>query len=51
MLIHRVVELRVRDTVRVTRVKGHADAEMVRATHVRELDKLGKDVFDEAADW
>ena len=43
MLIDRVRELKERDTVRVTKVKGHAGAEMVRVGQVRELDKLGTD--------
>ena len=46
MLIDRVL-----DTVRVTKVKGHADAEMVRVGHARELDNPGNDVADEAADF
>ena len=39
-----------RDTVRVSKVKGHADEEMVRAGGVRELDRLGNNAADEAAD-
>ena len=38
-------------TVRVAKVKGHADAEMVRVGQVRELDYLGNDAADEAADF
>ena len=48
MLIDRVLEQRDRDTDRVTKVKGHADAEIVRVRQVRESDKLGKDAPDEA---
>ena len=51
LLIDRVLEQRRTDTVRVTKVKGHADAEMVRVGQVRELDKLGNDAADEAADF
>ena len=51
MLIEKVLEQRVTDTDRVTKVKGHADAEMVRVGQVRELDKLGNDAVDEAADF
>ena len=51
MLIGRVLEQSERDTVRVTKVKGHADAEMVRVGQVRELDKLGNDAADAAADF
>ena len=51
MLTDRVLELRRRGTVRVTKVKGHVDAEMVRLGQVRELDKLGNDAADEAADF
>ena len=39
------------DAVRVTKVKGHADAETVQVGQVRELDKLGNDAADEAADF
>ena len=36
--VFRLLELRGKDTVRVTKVKWHADAEMVQAGQVRELD-------------
>ena len=42
MLIGRILEQREEHTVRVTKVKGHADEEKVRVGQVRELDKLGK---------
>ena len=44
-------DLRGRDTVRVTKVKGHADEGMVSDGRVRELDRLGNDAVDEAADF
>ena len=39
------------DTVRVTKVKGHADEGMVLDGRVRELDMSGNDAADEAADY
>ena len=39
------------NTVRISKVKGHADEAMVRASTVRGLDKLGNDGADEAADF
>ena len=39
------------DTVRVTKVKGHADDGMVLEDRVREVDKFGNDAADEAADF
>ena len=39
------------DTFRITKVKGHADEGVVLDGRVRELDKLGNDVADEAADF
>ena len=38
-------------TVRVTKVKGHADEDMVFRGRVRELDRLGNNAADEAADF
>ena len=46
MLIGRMLRLGGLDTVRITKVKGHADEGMV----LRELDRLGNDAADEAAD-
>ena len=40
MLIGKIFELRRKDTVRVTKVKEHADEEMVRVGQVRDLDRL-----------
>ena len=49
--VFRSLELRGKDTVRVTKVKWHADAEMVQAGQVREWDRLGIDAAGEAADF
>ena len=51
LLIDRILELRVKGTVRVTKVKEHVDEETVRVGQVRELDKLGNSAADEAADF
>ena len=51
MLIHRILQQREKDTVCVTKVKGHADKEMVRVGQERELDWLGNNAADEAADF
>ena len=51
VLIRRVLDLRGRDTVCITKVKGHADEDMVLDGRVRELDRLGNDAADEAADF
>ena len=39
------------DTVRITKVKGHADEGMVLDGRDREVDRLGNDAADEAADF
>ena len=44
------VHLRCLDTVRITKVLGHADEGMVHDGRVRELDTLGNNAADEAAD-
>ena len=49
ILIRRMLDLRGRNTVRVTNVKGHADEGMVFDGRVRELDRLGNNAADEAA--
>ena len=46
-----MLHLRGLDTVRITKVKGHADQGMVLDGRVRELDRLGNDAADEAADF
>ena len=37
-------------TTAISKVKGHADEGLVRGGHVREADKFGNDMADEAAD-
>ena len=41
LLVGRILEMRGRDTVRISKVKGHADEGMVRDGGVRELDRQG----------
>ena len=50
-LIERMLRLRGLDTVRISKVKGHADEALVRAGAVRGLDKMVNDGADEAADF
>ena len=51
LLIERILHLRGLDTVRISKVKGHADEGMVLAGRVHEVDRLGNDAADEAADF
>ena len=51
LLLERMLRLRGLDTVRITKVKGHADEGMVLDVRVREVDRLGNDAADEAADF
>ena len=51
IFIRRMLDLRGRDTVRVTKVQGHADEGMVSDGRVRELDRLGNNAADKAADF
>ena len=51
LLIDRMLKIRGRDTVRTSKVKGHADEGMVLDGRVRELDRLGNNAADEAADF
>ena len=51
VLIERMLHLRGHDTVRITKVKGHADEGMVLDGQVPQLDKVGNDAADEAADF
>ena len=51
ILIRRMVDLWGSNTVRVTKVKGHADEGMVADGRVRVLDRLGNNAADEAADF
>ena len=50
-LVDRMLHLRGRDAVRVSKVKGHADEGMVLDGRVREVDRLGNNAADEAADY
>ena len=50
-LIHHMLLLRGPDTVKVTKVKGHASEDMVVGGRVRDLDRLGNNAADEAADF
>ena len=51
VLIIRMLDMRGRDTVRITKVKGHADESMVLDGRVRELDRLDNSAADEAFDF
>ena len=51
VLIRRMIDLRGSDTVRITKVKGHADEGMVADGRVRLVDRLGNNAADEAADF
>ena len=51
LLIERMLHLRGLGTVRITKVKGHADETMVLAGRVRDDDRFGNDAADEAADF
>ena len=50
-MIERILQLRELDTVRISKVKGHADEGMVLDGRVREVDRLGNNAADEAADF
>ena len=49
--VERMLHLGGLDTVRITKVKGHADEGMVLDGRVLEVDRLGNDAADEAADF
>ena len=51
LLVERMLHLRGLDTVRITEVSGHADEGMVLDGRVGELDRLGNNAADEAADF
>ena len=51
ILIERMLHLRWLDTVRITKVKGHADEGLVLDGRVREQDRVGNNAADEAADF
>ena len=50
-LINHMLLLRDLDTVKITKVKGHASEDMVVGGRVRDLDRLGNIAADEAADF
>ena len=51
LLLEHMLNLRGLDTVRISKVKGHADDAMVLHGQVRQDDRLGNDAADEAADF
>ena len=51
LLIQRMLHRRMLDTVRISKVKGHADEDKVLHGRVRGVDKFGNDAADEAADF
>ena len=51
LLLERMLHLGGLDTVRITKVNGHADEGMVLDGRVREVDRIGNDAADEAADF
>ena len=51
LLIDCMLQQRGLDTVCISKVKGHADDDMVQHGQVRREDKLGNDAADEAADF
>ena len=50
-LVQKLVDLRGPGTTAISKVKGHADEGLVRGGRVRELDKIGDDMADQAADF
>ena len=51
LLVDRIWCMSGRGTVRITKVKGHADEVMVLNGGVRDLDRIGTNAADEAADF
>ena len=51
LLLECMLNRRGLDTVRISKVKGHADDAMVQHGQVRREDRLGNDAADEAADF
>ena len=49
-LVQRLVHIRGPGTTAISKVKCHADEGLVRGGRVRELDKVGNDMADHAAD-
>ena len=51
VLVQRLLDARGPGTTNISKVKGHADAGLVREGRVRELEKIGNDMADRAADF
>ena len=51
LLTERMLHRRGLDTIRISKVKGHADEDMVLHGRVRGEDKFGNGAADEAADF
>ena len=51
VLVHKLIDARGPGTTNISKVKGHADEGLVRGGRVRELDKVGNDMADRAADF
>ena len=49
-LVQKLVSIRGPGTTAISKVKGHADEGLVRGGRVRELEKIGNDMADQAAD-
>ena len=49
-LVQKLVDVRGPGSTAISKVKGHADEGLVRGGRVRELDKIGNDMADQAAD-
>ena len=49
-LVQKLVNARGPGTADISKVKGHADEGLVRGGRVREVDKIGNDMADQAAD-
>ena len=48
-IVQKLVDLRGPETTAISKVKGHAGEGLVRGGRVRELDKIGNDMADQAA--
>ena len=49
-LVQRLIDIRGPGTTAISKVKGHAEEGLIREGRVRELDKVGNDLADRAAD-
>ena len=49
-MVQRLVEIRGPGTTAISKVKGHADEGLLRDGRVREIEKVGNDLADRAAD-